>query len=102
MKTEGYEGETVEIRQGRGTQKYSNGSVYEGQWKSDKRHGVGVLYDERRGFRYDGEWADDKYEGRGTMVYDQNRQTYEGTFRNGLRHGTGTYTGGSPPVSYSG
>ena len=46
---------------------YKNGSIYDGQWKDDKRHGDGK------------------------MIY-YNGYIYEGEFENDVRHGQGKYT----------
>jgi hypothetical protein len=44
--------------------RYENGSVYEGDYKADKKEGHGSFI-HCNGDRYDGEWRDGKYEGRG-------------------------------------
>ena len=41
---------------------YSDGSVYEGEWKNDERDGIGILY-ESDGSKYEGEWSNDKKKG---------------------------------------
>ena len=40
---------------------YLNGSRYEGEWKDDKYHGVGILYDEEGNEQY-GRWIDGAYQ----------------------------------------
>lgn len=64
-------------------------AVYEGQFKSGKRHGIGTLrWDD--GGEYEGEWEDGKPHGRGTMKYSSG-DVYAGQFENDKRHGRGTY-----------
>jgi hypothetical protein len=41
---------------------YCNGEVYEGEWKSDKRCGYGILRDST-GEIYNGDWEGDLYNG---------------------------------------
>lgn len=62
-----YEGEwntQTEQRHGRGYQIWSDGSIYEGYWKSDKANGRGRLI-HADGDIYDGYWKDDKAHGFG-------------------------------------
>lgn len=73
---------------GRGTLTWSDGSVYEGDFKNGKRHGLGVLRASDK-FSYDGYWISNAMEGRGTATYP-NGQTYNGLFVNGKREGRGT------------
>ena len=51
-------------RHGRGKYTYSNGGVYEGEWKNNKRHG------------------------RGKDIFS-NGKVYEGEYKDGKRHGLG-------------
>ena len=46
---------------------YSDGTLYTGKWKGDKRHGYGE------------------------MKYAHGRTTYKGEFKDGLKHGQGLY-----------
>jgi len=57
--------------------KYSDGSVYEGDWKDDKRHGTGK-YTSSLG-TYEGEWSHDQRNGKGIMRY-ANGDVYEGSW----------------------
>lgn len=53
-----YEGTFVSgLREGQGTLKYADGSVYHGQWFQDKRHGQGILIT-ATGDRYIGTYSD--------------------------------------------
>ena len=44
---------------------YENGSIYEGEWKTDKRDGYGKFVDNDQNFYY-GYWKKDCKEGKGT------------------------------------
>ena len=100
-------------REGQGIMWYPNGTMYEGTWKHDVRHGYG-FYGTHTGYKYTGEWDNDITHGKGyetipqgaaidglfvdgkphgpcTLLYNpqQNTYRYEGEFSNGLRHGKG-------------
>eukprot|EP00026_Physarum_polycephalum_P000969 Phypoly_transcript_00970.p1 GENE.Phypoly_transcript_00970~~Phypoly_transcript_00970.p1 ORF type:complete len:1129 (-),score=252.32 Phypoly_transcript_00970:187-3573(-) len=96
-------------REGTGTCEWKDGSKYEGNWKDDKRSGMGKYTCE--GLVYDGEWANDKMDGKGKaeypwgvykgefssgqksgkgFLYYPSGMTYEGAFKNDLFNGTGT------------
>ncbi|WMJ75543.1 hypothetical protein RCC89_20620 [Cytophagaceae bacterium ABcell3] len=63
-----YEGEWKNNqRHGKGFQKFKNGEVYEGDWRNDKREGSGI-YTFRNGDYYKGEWKANKRDGFGTVV----------------------------------
>lgn len=51
-------------REGKGTQIWPDGSIYEGTWKNDKANGRGRLIHADGDF-YDGDWVDDKAQGQG-------------------------------------
>lgn len=55
------------VRHGNGTQKFSNGSIYEGEWKNNQANGKGRLTF-KNGDYYDGEWVNNQAEGHGTFV----------------------------------
>ena len=57
-----------DIRQGRGTQIWPDGSMYEGYWMSNKANGKGRLI-HADGDVYDGCWKDDKAHGFGTYSH---------------------------------
>jgi hypothetical protein len=69
-------------REGRGTQWDGENNVYIGQWKNDKRNGMGV-----QAYHVDG-WAEDKYT---ENWLTRNTEHYEGTFLNDNFDGEGTY-----------
>lgn len=43
---------------------YSNGDVYDGEWKNNLRHGVGICY-YANGDIYEGKWEEDRRNGLG-------------------------------------
>jgi len=58
-----------------GTLSYSNGEVYEGEWKNDKRDGKGFIhskdigvYNNPDGQKYEGDWKNDKRNGQGNLI----------------------------------
>ena len=53
---------------GQGTMTYTNGSIYVGQWKDDKRDVQGTMT-YATGNKYVGQWKDDMKDGQGTMTY---------------------------------
>eukprot|EP00002_Diphylleia_rotans_P030472 TRINITY_DN6264_c0_g1_i5.p1 TRINITY_DN6264_c0_g1~~TRINITY_DN6264_c0_g1_i5.p1 ORF type:complete len:358 (+),score=55.08 TRINITY_DN6264_c0_g1_i5:104-1177(+) len=54
-----YEGFVVHgVLEGKGTMKYSNGLSYSGEWKSNKWHGEGRLYNPSSGLLYSGQFVD--------------------------------------------
>ncbi len=69
-------------------------TIYEGEWKDDKRNGRGKLT-WANGDVYEGDFKNDKRNGRGKETYD-NGDFYEGEFKNGKVHGRGkeTYANG--------
>jgi hypothetical protein len=72
-----YAGEFFEgVRQGKGTQTYKNGSVYEGDWVKGRWEGKGTW-----------SWVGDLYD---TQIKRPQRIIYEGSFVHGDREGKGT------------
>ena len=67
---------------------YSNGNKYEGQIKSNKRHGQGT-YHWSDGDKYVGQWKEDKKHGQGTYYWADGKK-YVGQFKEGKSHGQGT------------
>ena len=97
-----YEGEMTDgVRHGQGVCLYNNNTLYEGQWKKNKEHGVGKLMTaDRKRVIYEGTWEKGKMHGQGTYYYylEQSDGTfkengrYAGHFRRGAREGMGIYT----------
>ena len=90
-----FEGEFAYDRKLCGTYKYSDGKVYVGSWKNDKKHGQGK-YIVSESCMYEGAYVEDMRQGRGKYVYPDG-SVYEGDWLADLRHGQGVYTwpGGS-------
>lgn len=81
---------------GQGTQTWSDGSKYVGEWKDGERNGQGTYIfsdDDKENWRntwYVGEWKNNVYHGKGTlnnMFFE-----YEGEWRDGKKHGQGIET----------
>jgi|SRR5271157_5104214 len=75
---------------GTGTFHFSNGKIYEGQWKDGKREGQGT-FSLPNGTKYIGQWKNDKMEGHGTVTYPGGEQ-YVGQLKDGKREGQGTFS----------
>ena len=108
-----YKGERVNgKKEGKGTYKWEDGSIYNGDFKDDmiegngnlvvknvgeyqgqfsknKKNGTG-LFKFKNGDIYEGTWLDDKMEGQGTYTF-KNGSKYVGTFSNNMFNGEGTY-----------
>lgn len=77
-------------RNGHGTLNWPNGSKYVGEWKDGKRNGQGTLtwID---GDKYVGEWKNDKRAGKG-IFNRPNGNKYVGEYKGDKKNGHGTYT----------
>ena len=53
--------------EGTGTFIWNNGEIYEGQWQSSLRHGLGMWIG-LKGASYTGEWKYDKADGYGVLI----------------------------------
>lgn len=108
-----YEGERVDgMKHGTGRLRMS-GSTYEGEFRTDHKHGQGVLtWDDGRQYRgqfeegkfhgsavmtwpdgrkYCGQYIEDRKHGEGTFSWQDGRR-YQGQWVVGKRHGIGVYT----------
>jgi hypothetical protein len=84
----------------KGTIKYKNGDIYEGEFKGNKKDGQGSMRYAPKELTpneqtlpvyllsYEGSWKNDLYEGEGTLTWS-NFITYKGAWLKGLRHGKG-------------
>jgi hypothetical protein len=62
--------------------RYSDGAVYEGEWKADDRHGRGTMrYAD--GDVYEGEWKADAHEGRGSLRSADGSVLHKGMWKAG-------------------
>jgi len=68
--------------------RFTDGSIYNGQWKEKKMHGLGVL-SYANGVKYEGEFYENTFQGQGIIEYPDGTK-YEGHFIAGKRHGHGT------------
>lgn len=87
-----YEGEVAQgKREGRGKlTSQESGSEYEGQWKGDRKEGIGVERFEN-GSRYTGSFVRGAKQGRGVFEWSDGSR-YEGDFFNDVLEGEGKYT----------
>ena len=87
-----YDGEFMDgIRESRGTYRYaSKGEKYDGEWKINKKHGIGRMTYEKAG-EYNGFWENGRRHGEGVFTYT-NGDTYSGWWKFGEKEGTGCYT----------
>ncbi len=91
-----YEGDTeMFLKHGVGTVKYSDTSIYTGQFVYDKISGTGTFY-YVGGDKYEGEFLDGVKHGKGVYTWPHSSEgkfdKYEGEYYNDLRNGTGIYT----------
>ena len=83
---------TIIIREGRGAFKYSSPEslLFVGNWKENKKNGLGRIYDEKDRLIFEGFFENDKKNGHGILKY-VNGDKYEGEFVNDIRNGKGLY-----------
>ena len=77
------------IKEGFAVMYYSNGDVYEGNWKNNLKQGYGIMK-YSNGNIYEGDWEKDKKNYYGKMSY-MNGEKYKGYWKNDLREGTGIF-----------
>ena len=75
--------------QGYGKMKYSNGNIYEGEWKNDLKTGRGTMKFINND-SYVGNFSDDKFWGKGIYRYNTG-DLFDGSWVNGQAHGKGKY-----------
>jgi len=90
-----YEGETKSGKMhGKGIlyDRYSERKIYEGGWKDGQRHGVGIeYYSDGKRKEYDGEWKVGYRNGYGISYHpDGKTKQYEGYWKNNYRNGHGS------------
>lgn len=89
-------------KEGKGVLLYENGRVYEGNWKNNKREGVGYerfqsnsqeqTEDAQDCDIYQGEYMMGRAHGRGVYIWS-NGETYDGEWYKGMRQGKGIWKG---------
>ena len=79
---------------GSGKLTYNNGSVYDGEWMDDQKHGQGTYTYPDGKTTYEGDFKYDKFSGQGVYknVTDGYVFEYRGFYENDLRHGEGIIT----------
>ena len=81
------------MKHGQGVMEVTDYSIYEGTWRSDKKHGKGVQKwvgkCEWAGDVYEGDFSDGYRQGKGVYKY-ANGDVYEGDWLKGKRSGKGT------------
>jgi len=99
-----YEGEMNggnSTRDGKGVCLFNNNMIYEGQWRKNKEHGHGSLFNGNRSQTiYVGEWERGKMHGIGTYYYHtigrdgklEEGGKFCGDFKENSRHGIGKYS----------
>jgi len=70
---------------GKGVYQWTNGEVYDGEWKNGVKDGYGV-WKGVFGDSYIGEWKNSKADGYGVHQW-KNGDRYEGEWKNCLKHG---------------
>lgn len=68
----------------------NNGAVYRGEWNPKKQRNGRGIQKWRDGTKYIGEWANDKANGYGKLIHGDG-DVYEGEFLDDQAHGQGTY-----------
>jgi len=93
-----YEGEINRDGQkhGSGIYRWSDGSIFDGNYKTDMRHGKGKFL-WSNGESYDGDYLQDQRTGKGTYSWPDG-SFYSGEFISGKRHGVGTFSSSSGSV----
>ena len=77
------------LKHGKGTYKWLDDSLYEGDFNNDLRHGSGH-FKWANGETYKGDYLQDQRTGHGTYTWPDG-SFYEGSFLNGKRHGNGIF-----------
>ena len=97
-----YIGEVQEnLRHGQGRQTWSDGRVYEGQFKDDQMHDTGGYMSWPDGRSYRGSFVRNLREGTATMIWP-NGNSYTGNFRASRISGQGTFTWAQSGDKYTG
>ncbi|PON29894.1 hypothetical protein TGAM01_v201260 [Trichoderma gamsii] len=85
---------------GRGILRYSDGSVYDGQWEHSNYSGSGKYTSKDE--EYVGSWVDGLKSGHGKLITSDGQIIYDGWFANDKRSGAGTLNYVQTGVSYTG
>ena len=83
------------MKDGNGMEKYSDGSIYEGGFKNNLRHGKGTLILDKTGIqKYIGEFKNDKISGKGRYIRSELKE-YIGEWDNNQVSGYGMLKDGN-------
>ncbi|KAM0456154.1 hypothetical protein ACHAPV_007401 [Trichoderma viride] len=85
---------------GKGIMRYSDGSVYEGQWEHGNYSGTGKYTSKNE--EYVGSWVYGIKSGHGKLITQDGQIVYDGWFVNGQRSDAGTLKYPQIGVSYTG
>ena len=69
---------------------YIDGSIYEGNWESDRKNQQGRMEYKETGDVYVGDFIDGKRSGRGRYYQASDNTIYDGEWTNDRRQGEGT------------
>ena len=87
-----YEGDWVDgKKEGKGKIIFKSGSIFEGYFKNDMKHGYGKMYYYPSGNYFEGEWREDVKAGMGTMNWTDIREKYVGNWKNNQQEGWGIH-----------
>ena len=78
-------------KNGFGTEKYKDDSIFEGNFVNNKKNGHGI-YTFPNDEKYEGNFEDDLFNGEGQYIWGKSGKKYIGQFKNGKIEGNGTYT----------
>ena len=87
-------------RHGKGTCRYSNQNLYEGQWADDSFDGHGMFI-QKDAYTYTGSFKKGKKDGKGQCDYGD-CQIYNGEWKDDKRHGTGIFKNTKKNFEYQG
>lgn len=76
------------LREGFGVMRLKDGSIYNGQWRQDRRDGRGTLFFE--GGVLEGEWGNGGLQGEG-KIHFKNGDRFEGSYTDNKKYGPGVY-----------
>ncbi len=80
---------TEKLNNCKGLATFSNGIVYYGDWKNNKKHGFGSAL--TKTFLLSGEWIDNQFGNEGLMYFLDSGNIYIGEFKNNIINGKGIY-----------
>jgi hypothetical protein len=79
-----------DVPNGKGTYVYTNGTVYDGEWKNGNKHGKGKE-SFKTGDVYEGQWKNGKKNGKVKHIFPDG-SNFEGNYKNDKKNGHGKFT----------